>query len=178
MNHSSNSSGAPFKLPIWAQLGLGLVFVILIYLISLSSSSYVSAWDEEDSNFFESATQGLRVIGLNPSSPTAIIFWEKDCKICEKSMRAFRSTPSSLRVYGIHLSDDRASEIEIRKKWISMAPRGAILKIDRQQLLQTSFKVKGVPMIFIYLPKQKKIYSFLGDVNKKREQMLDIIASE
>lgn len=93
-------------------------------------------------------------------------------------MRAFRSTPSSLRVYGIHLSDDRASEIEIRKKWISMAPRGAILKIDRQQLLQTSFKVKGVPMIFIYLPKQKKIYSFLGDVNKKREQMLDIIASE
>ena len=50
--------------------------------------------------------------------------------------------------------------------------------MDKSQMLETSFQVRSLPMVFIILPKQKKVFSFLGNVNDSRKRMLEIIASE
>lgn len=172
-----SSSQKSFKLPWWLQLALGLAFVFVIYLIAISSNSYLSAWDEEDSNFYATATQALKMFSIHPTAPTAIIFWEKDCEECQSTIRAFQGASSNLRVYGVHLANGER-EVEIRKAWLRIAPRTSATLIDKSELIQTSFHVKSVPWSFIILPKQKKIFSYWGDASKARQRMLEIIKSE
>lgn len=152
------------------------MLVVLIYLI-FASSAYVSAWDEEDSNFYESATLGLQMRGLSPSAPTVFVFWEKGCQDCESSIQALQTAPSQLRIYGVHLSHSGLPEEELRSEWLKLAPAASTLLIDKDQFLQTNFRVRSVPMAFLYLPKQKKIFSYLGDVNKNRKKMDEILST-
>lgn len=158
------------------QIGAGLFFVILIFLLAFNSTPYISAWEEEDSSFYETAVQALRVRTLHPAAPTAIVFWSRKNDDSLKSARAFGSLPAKLRVYGVHVGDDR--EIDVRKAWLRVAPRTAPLIFDRTEILKTSFHVKSLPMAYIILPKQKKIYSYWGDVADSKEQILGIIDSE
>lgn len=65
-----------------------------------------------------------------------------------------------------------------RQEWLKYAPKRASLLIDRQQMLKTAFRVKSMPMVFIILPKQKKIYAYYGNIAENRQEMLEIIASE
>jgi hypothetical protein len=176
-----SSLNFPFKIqkfPLWLQIALGLVAIYLLYYISTNLSPYISVWDEEDSSFYEATTQALHINRINPSAPTAFIFWEKDCADCKDSLKGLQSAPSKLRIYGIHLSEPKSSEIEIREQWNKWAPQASQLIIDQQQFLQTSFSVRATPEVFIYLPKQKKVFSFLGDVRDRLKRMNEIIDSE
>ena len=169
-------SYANFQIPWWIQLAIGLAFVWLTYIVAISSTSFISAWTEENSSVYETAIQSLRMQNLNPTAPTAIVFWNAKNEDSLKSAKAFGSIPASLRVYGIHVGD--VSEIEIRKAWLKIAPRTAPLILDKTEMLKTSFHVRNVPMTFIILPKQKKIFSYWGDISQSRDQMLDIIETE
>ncbi len=176
MNKSGPNSFSPLHLPVWAQLLAGLLVVGLVYIVAINSNPYVSAWDEENSNFYESAIQALKLYQLNPTAPTAFIFWDKDMEESAPAIRAFATSPSSLRIYGVHITSE--AKLEIRKLWLSFAPHRATLLIDQQQLLQTAFHARALPMVYIVLPKQKKIFSYLGNINDSRQRMLEIIGSE
>lgn len=177
MNQISKSN-APYKIPWWAQLAAGLVLLALVYMIAISSTSYLSAWEEEDSNFFESATQALKIAGINPTAPTAFFFWENECEPCKPALKALHDAPVRLRVHGIHLKENSGDEVKLRRMWLEHSPRASSLTIDKDEILQISFKVKAVPYIFLYLPKQKKIYSYLGDPSRSKSRMNEIIDSE
>lgn len=164
------------KIPVWAQLAAGFLVVASVYYVAIQSNPYVSAWDEENSNFYESATEALKIFHLNPTAPTAFVFWDMAQEESAEALRAFNTSPSSLRIYGVHVTSDKT--IEIRKEWLKFAPRRATLLIDRQQLLQTAFHARAFPMVYIILPKQKKIFSYLGNINDSRQRMLEIIKSE
>ncbi len=174
------SKSGPFSfskgLPLWAQLAAGLLVIVLLFCLAVNSNPYVSAWDEENSNFYETAMQALRIFNITPTAPTAFIFWDKSMEESAPAIRAFRSSPSNLRIYGVHLTSSEA--LQIRKEWMKHAPGRASLLIDRQQLLETAFHARTTPMIYILLPKQKKIYSYLGNIDDNRERMLEIISSE
>ncbi len=179
MTDKNSASSLPaFKVPILAQLGLGLFVVFLVYWVSVRSNSFVSAWSEEDSNFYESASEALKHRSVNPTAPTAFIFWKQDCEPCIKNIRFLNRFPGNVRIYGIHLTLDAESEFEIRKSWYQESPKSANLLIDQNDFLQTSFKVKSVPDTFIVLPKQKKIWTYYGDLEKSEKQMLQILATE
>ncbi len=120
--------------------------------------------------------QALKIFHLNPTAPTAFVFWDQEMEDSGPAIRAFSSSPSNLRIYGVHISSDKT--LEIRKEWLKFAPRRATLLVDRQQLLQTAFHARAFPMVYILLPKQKKIYSYLGNINDSREKMLELISSE
>lgn len=166
-----------FRLPFWAQLSIGLAIIATILIVVMSSNPFVSAWDEENSRFYNDAGQALRMFSIHPTAPTAFIFWDKDDPSTLTAIRALATAPSTLRIYGIHVSTSN-DQVKIRQEWLKHAPKSAVLILDRSQLLQTSFHVRQLPMVFIMLPKQKKIYSYLGNVNDNREPMLEIIASE
>lgn len=163
---------------MWAQLAVGGALVIILITVSLSSGLYSSEWDEENSNFYPIAMQALKMSHVNPSSPTAIVFWEQNCQACKKAIQGLQSAPPSLRIYGVHLTAPSNDEVDIRQSWLQTAPGSAQLMIDQDELLQTAFHVRGVPTTFIVLPKQKKVYSFLGDISKENKRMLEIIQSE
>jgi len=176
MSSSSSLSSYSHRLPVWAQLGIALALFALIYMI-LASSAYVSVWDEEDSNFYESAKLGLQMRGLSPSAPTAFVFWEKGCEDCESSIRALQMAPSQVRIYGVHLSNSDLPEHEIRSEWLKLAPAASVLLIDKDQFLQTNFRVRSIPMAFLYFPKHKKIFSYLGDISRNLEDMNEVVSS-
>ncbi len=150
----------------------------MVYWVGIRSNSYLSDWTEEDSNFYESALGALNHLSINPTAPTAIIFWKTDCETCRKSIQFLSRSPGQLRIYGIHLSERESSEFEIRKTWYQDSPRSANLLIDQNELLQTSFKVKSVPETFIILPKQKRIWNYYGNLERGEKEMLKIISSE
>ena len=177
MSEKLPGSRSSFRLPWFVQLGAGLAFVALIYLIGISSTSYVSEWDEQNSSDYETSMQALRMFSLHPTAPTAIIFWEQGNEDSQKTIRAFRSSPSNLRIYGIH-AGEADSQVALRRAWLKSAPPSSQLILDKSDLLKTSFRVKSYPRVFIILPKQKKLWSYWGDVNKSREKMLEIISSE
>ena len=174
---SKSSPFVPFRLPPWAQVLLGLALVSLVYFAG-RSSSFVSAWDEQDSNFYEAAMESLRIYRISPSAPTAIIFWEKGCEDCLENLKALQTAPGNLRIYGIHLTPDAASKLDIRRAWVENAPRRAVMLMDQSDILQTSFRVKYIPETFMVLPKQKKIYSFYGNLEDVRKKMGELVASE
>jgi len=176
---SSNDSFSfsSLRLPVWAQATGALLIVGIILVFAMGLNPYVSTWDEESSGFFEDANQALKIFGINPTAPTAFIFWDKENADCSPGIRAFNSSPSNLRIYGIHLSNSDET-LKIRQEWLKVAPRRASLIIDRSQMLQTSFHVRALPMVYIFLPKQKKIFSYLGNINDNRQKMLEIIKSE
>lgn len=148
----------------------------VVYYLAIHSNPYVSAWDEESSSFYETVSQALEIYHLNPTAPTAFIFWDREMEESGPAIRAFATSPSNLRIYGVHITSNAA--LEIRKDWLEYAPRRATLVIDRQNLLQTAFHARAFPMVYIMLPKQKKIYSFLGNINDNRQRMIEIISSE
>ena len=158
---------------------LGLVFVGTLFVLVLSSTLYPSTWMEENSNFYENATKSLRLFSLNPTAPTIIIFWDKDDSEALETLKFLENTPSSVRIYGVHLSntDDL---IGVRKAWIRNTPHRSVMMMDRSEILQTTFLAKTVPCIFLILPKQKKIYSlsFPGRLMKGQKKMLELIHSE
>ena len=117
-------------------------------------------------------------MGINPSAPTLVIFWDKTCEVCKESMKALNNSHRSLRIYGIHIHDSESTELEIRKAWIEHGPKHAALIIDQSQMLQSSFGVKGVPYSTLILPKQKKMYSFLGNLKDGRSKMIELIQTE
>lgn len=172
----TNGPGSSKIFPLWAQLTAGAFLIGLIYYIAINANPYVSAWDEENSSFYETALQGLKFFGINPTSPTALVFWNMDEPDSGPSLRSFNGSPASLRIYGVHPSVN--DQLLVRKEWLKFAPRRASLLLDRQQLLQTAFHVRAFPMVYIILPKQKKIFSYLGDINDNRQKMLEIIKSE
>jgi hypothetical protein len=166
----------PPRFMLIAQLAGGLASVALVAYVATNLKPYVSSWDEESDTFYEAALQALRLYHLNPTAPTAFIFWDRSLPETGPAIRAFSSSPSSLRIYGVHISTDK--KMEVRKDWLQYAPHRATLLIDRQQLLQTAFHARALPMVYILLPKQKKIYSYLGNINDSRQRMLEIISSE
>lgn len=177
MTDSSQKHPSHFTLPLWAQLTLGFSLVGIVYVISINSTSFLSDWHEENSNFYEIALDTLKMFHVHPTAPTAVIFWSTDCQRCEDGIKSFRESPGRVRIYGVHLSTDKPT-LKIRQEWLKYAPPRSALLVDRQQLLQTSFHVKAPPEYFIILPKQKKIYSYFGNIDRGHERMLELIRSE
>ncbi len=163
------------RLPLWAQLSLGLAFLVLVYITAVTSTTYISAWDREDSNYYTNALEGLKVKGINPSAPTLIAFWEQGCEDCRKNIRFFSKLPSSIRPYAIHLYDKNLKESDLRQQWVSLNPGVAQLVYDETELLQTSFRVRGGAMVFLILPKDKALYSYWGEIEDNYERLSEII---
>lgn len=167
----------PSRLPWWAYLGIGLATSLFIFLVS-NMTPYVSEWFEEDSSYYDNSWGALKQMGINPSAPTLIMFWDKACDECKESMRAVNNSHRSLRVYGIHVDKGDVSELEIRQAWIEHGPKHAILIMDKSQMLKSSFGVKSTPYATLILPKQKKMYSYLGNLKDGRSKMIELIQSE
>ena len=145
---------------------------------------YLSAWKEESSSYYTSAINALTRFDIHPSSPTLILFWERDCTTCEIIMEKMKDIHlrklkglgrlSSIRIYGIHLTDT-VHVADIYKFWSQKAPRGSLLIIDKKDLLKTGFQVKSVPKAIFFLPRKKKIFSTLGGWNIDLEKLPQII---
>jgi hypothetical protein len=154
----------------------GVLVVVVIYWVATAANPYVSAWSKENSSFFEAAGQGLKMFGVHPTAPTVFVFWDMQDEEGSLSLRSFNKSPSNLRIYGIHQTTE--DTMAVRKHWLKYAPRRASLILDRSEMLKTSFRVRGYPTVFLLLPKQKLIYSYVGDINDNRERMNELIQSE
>lgn len=119
----------------------------------------------------------MAIADINPSAPTIILFWEKDCEPCKRTLQVFSTLPPGTRYMGIHMADKAANPVEVHRTWAQYHLRPDALFADSSQMVQTSFGIKAVPQTYLLLPKQKKIYSYLGDLTKGRDEMLKLLSS-
>ena len=165
-------------IPLWFQAAIGVTLVIFIYLIATSGPLYKSDWTQENSSFYENATQALKMFSINPSAPTLVLFWERSCEICKSSMKTLRSVHPSLRIYGVHVPIGAEDRAETSKTWARFAPKRSALIYDRNEMLKSTFSVKGVPKATLILPKQKKMYTYLGDIRDNKKELVKLIKTE
>lgn len=163
------------ELPVWIQVFVGLTLIGLISWAAMNANIYVSAWDEEDSSFFKNSMDSLHLFQINPSGTTLVLFWSKDCQDCLNNFKLLEDVPGHIRIYGVHVSDEEAKKYQITQLWNRLTPTHAALLMDRTDLLKTSFRVRGIPSSFIILPKEKKIFSHVGILQRSKYQMLRLL---
>ena len=142
------------------------------------SPLYVSDWFEENSSFYQNSSSALQQFGINPASPTLVIFWEESCEACKESLKTLRSAHPSLRIYGVHVPIGEENKASVSKTWAMSAPKRAGLLFDRSEMLKSTFGVKGVPRSTLILPKQKKMYSYIGNIKHNKKRLVELIKSE
>ncbi len=176
-NDSDSLDDSSNRLPLWAQVSLSLTFIGLVYYTAILSTTYISAWNKEDSNNYSNAIEGLNIKGIHPTAPTLLAFWERDCRECEDNIRYFSKLPSSVRAYGVYLKEENITFPQLQKEWFTLKPGTSQLLYDDTELLQTSFRVRGGPVVYLILPKEKALYSYFGKIEDNHEKLREIINS-
>ncbi|MCJ8277342.1 MAG: thioredoxin fold domain-containing protein, partial [Bdellovibrionales bacterium] len=120
----------------------------------------------------------LQMFSINPSAPSLVIFWERTCEPCKESLKILRNVHPSLRVYGVHVPIGEEDRAETTKVWARNAPKRGALLFDREEMLKSSFGVKGTPKSVLILPKQKFMFSYLGNIKHNKKDLIQLIKTE
>lgn len=174
----SPSKDTKSSLPLSWQILIGLALIGLITLIALSNNTFVSAWHKEDSSIYNNSRDALSLMQINPSDTTLVLFWDTDCETCFENFNRFSEIPGQVRILGVHLSADQSQHLSIQKAWARVAPVQAKLVIDPQDLLKTSFQVRGVPTSFVVKPKEKTVYGHVGPWRRSFQKMIKLIQED
>jgi|GEM_PF-2524626 len=170
---------ADHHIPRWSLFLVALLILLFVALVS-SSLFNVSEWYEPDLTFFQNSSAALSQANLSVYQgpvPTLVMFWKFDCQPCKVNMAFLNQFNKKLKVIGVHVGSPLSGEDtrEARLIWANSIGKGARLYFDETGLLEQSFEIRGTPSSFLIFPKQRKMFSLDGLLEKAKPSLAELV---